>query len=398
MLRKLSNFSLPKITLWRTIVALIMVAGLYATYARCAMSFARATHLTDAQPWGLWVGIGTLCGVGLSAGGFAIAAAVYLLGFERYRPVLRASVLVSFLGYSSVIAGMMYELGLPWRIWHPIVMWNRASMLFEISWCVMLYSTVLALEFSPALVEKIPWTGVRNWYLKWHHEILIGLVMAGVVLSSLHQSFLGGLYLLTKGKLDPLWYSPNLTTLFYLSAIPAGLAVTIMALYLSIRSLDVKLDPKILSEVSRVIAPLLAIYGIFRVVDLAKNEALPYLFMWREETLSFWLEVALLVIAPIVLLSIDKVRNDPQRLYWTCAVIVGGFMTNRVDVSVTGLQRSSGVYYVPQWTEFAATLMVMTLAALVFRYAVIYLDILPKNTAKMPPRFRWAMKGAAAEA
>ncbi|MGA9640127.1 MAG: NrfD/PsrC family molybdoenzyme membrane anchor subunit [Terriglobales bacterium] len=398
MLRKLSNFSLPKITLWRTIVALIMVAGLYATYARFAMGFARATHLTDAQPWGLWVGIGTLCGVGLSAGGFAIAAAVYLLGFERYRPVLRASVLVSFLGYSSVIAGMMYELGLPWRIWHPIVMWNRASMLFEISWCVMLYSTVLALEFSPALVEKIPWTGVRNWYLKWHHEILIGLVMAGVVLSSLHQSFLGGLYLLTKGKLDPLWYSPNLTTLFYLSAIPAGLAVTIMALYLSIRSLDVKLDPKILSEVSRVIAPLLAIYGIFRVVDLAKNEALPYLFMWREETLSFWLEVALLVIAPIVLLSIDKVRNDPQRLYWTCAVIVGGFMTNRVDVSVTGLQRSSGVYYVPQWTEFAATLMVMTLAALVFRYAVIYLDILPKNTAKMPPRFRWAMKGAAAEA
>ena len=375
-----------------------MVAGLYATYARVAMGFARATHLTDAQPWGLWVGIGTLCGVGLSAGGFAIAAAVYLLGFERYRPVLRASVLVSFLGYSSVIAGMMYELGLPWRIWHPIVMWNRASMLFEIYWCVMLYSTVLALEFSPALVEKIPWTGVRNWYLKWHHEILIGLVMAGVVLSSLHQSFLGGLYLLTKGKLDPLWYSPNLTTLFYLSAIPAGLAVTIMALYLSIRSLDVKLDPKILSEVSRVIAPLLAIYGIFRVVDLAKNEALPYLFMWREETLSFWLEVALLVIAPIVLLSIDKVRNDPQRLYWTCAVIVGGFMTNRVDVSVTGLQRSSGVYYVPQWTEFAATLMVMTLAALVFRYAVIYLDILPKNTAKMPPRFRWAMKGAAAEA
>ena len=96
--------------------------------------FAKATHLTDPQPWGLWVGFGTLCGVGLSAGGFAIAAAVYLLGFERYRPVLRTAVLVSFLGYKSVIAGMMYELGLPWRIWHPIVMWNRHSVLFEVSW------------------------------------------------------------------------------------------------------------------------------------------------------------------------------------------------------------------------------------------------------------------------
>ena len=390
--------TLPKITLWRTIVALIFLAGLYATYARFALGFAKATNLTDPQPWGLWVGLGTLCGVGLSAGGFAIAAAVYLLGFERYRPVLRAAILVSFLGYSSVIAGMMYELGLPWRIWHPIVMWNRASVLFEVSWCVMLYSTVLALEFSPALVEKIPWIGLRTWYLRWHHEILVGLVMAGVVLSSLHQSFLGGLYLLTKGKLDPLWYSPYLTTLFYLSAIPAGLAVTVMALYLSVRSLNVKLDPGVLGEVSRVIAPLLALYGIFRVVDLSKNGALHYLWMWREETLSFWLEIGLFVIAPLVLLNLPKVRNNPQNLYWTCATVVGGFMANRLNVSITGLQASSGVYYVPKWTEFAATLMVLTFAVLVFRYAVIYLDILPKNVAKIPPQLRWTVKDAAAQA
>ena len=117
--------TMPRLTLWRAIVAAIFALGLYATYARFFLGFEKATNLTDPQPWGLWVGLGTLCGVGLSAGGFAIAAAVYLLGFERYRPVLRAAVLVSFLGYSSVIAGMMYELGLPWRIWHPIVMWNR---------------------------------------------------------------------------------------------------------------------------------------------------------------------------------------------------------------------------------------------------------------------------------
>ena len=389
---------MSKITLWRTIVAVIFAAGAYGTYARFALGFSRATNLTDPQPWGLWVGLGTLCGVGLSAGGFAIAAAVYLLGFERYRPVLRAAVLVSFLGYTSVIAGMMYELGLPWRIWHPMFMWNRASMLFEICWCVILYSTVLALEFSPALVEKIPWSGFRSWYLKWHHEVLIGLVLAGVVLSSLHQSFLGGLYLLTKGKLYPLWYSPSLTTLFYLSAIPAGLAVTVMALYLSIRSLNVKLDPRVLSEVSRVIGPLLALYAIFRAVDLSKNGALPYLWAWREETLSFWLEIGLFVIAPLVLLSRAKVRNDPQSLYWTCALVVAGFMANRLNVSITGLQASAGIYYVPKWTEFAPTLMVLTAAVLAFRYAVIYLDILPKNGTKLPPQLRWTVKGATAEA
>src|SRR6266568_4140774 len=335
----------PIITMWRVVVAIIFAAGIYATYARFALGFSQSTHLTDPQPWGLWVGLGTLCGVGLSAGGFALAAGVYLLGFERYRPVLRAAVLVSFLGYSSVIAGMMYELGLPWRIWHPIVMWNRHSVLFEVSWCVMLYTTVLALEFSPSLVEKIPLRGFREFYLKWHHKILIALVLVGTLLSSMHQSFLGALYLITKGKLDPLWYSPYLTTEFYLSAIPAGLAVTIMALYLCVRSLNVRLDVKILSDVSRVIAPMLALWGVFRILDLITHDATPYLFLWREETLSFWLEMTLFVIAPLLLLTRNKVRNTPQYLYWTCALVVMGFMANRLNVSITGLQATSGVYY-----------------------------------------------------
>jgi Ni/Fe-hydrogenase subunit HybB-like protein len=293
-----------------------------------------------------------------------------------------------------VIAGMMYELGLPWRIWHPIVMWNRHSVLFEVSWCVMLYSTVLALEFSPALVEKIPWVGLRTLYLRWHHNILIALVLIGTLLSSMHQSFLGGLYLITKGKLDPLWYSPSLTTLFYLSAIPAGLAVTIMALYLCVRSLNVKVDMRICSDVSKVIVPMLALYGVFRLVDLIRNDAIRYLWMWREESLSFWLEIALLVILPIILLNQDKIRNNPQSLYWTCSLVVMGFMANRLNVSITGLQASSGVYYVPKWTEFAATLAVLTAAVLAFRYAVIYLDILPKN----PQQPRWMVPSAAAEA
>ena len=274
---------LSKITLWRTIVVLILAAGCYGAYARFALGLHDSTHLTDGQPWGLWVGLGTLCGVGISAGGFAIAAAVYLLGFERYRPIVRVSVLLSFLGYLTVVIGMMYELGLPWRIWHPIVMWNRHSVLFEVSWCVMLYTTVLSLEFSPALIEVIPWKAFREFYLKWHHEILIGLVMVGAVLSSLHQSFLGGLYLLAKGKLDPLWYSQYLPTLFYLSAVPAGLAATIMVAYLCTRSMNARIDPIILTEMSQVIAPLLYVYALFRGIDLFTHGGAAYILQWRQE-------------------------------------------------------------------------------------------------------------------
>jgi Ni/Fe-hydrogenase subunit HybB-like protein len=388
----MTKFRFPAITLWRVIVTAIFAAGAYAAYARFFLGFQRSTNLVDAQPWGLWVGLGTLCGVGISAGGFAIAAAVYLLGFERYRPVVRAAVLLSFLGYLSVIVGMMYELGLPWRIWHPIVMWNRTSVLFEVSWCVMLYTTVLTLEFSPALIEKIPWRRVRDLYLNWHHQILIGLVLVGAVLSSLHQSFLGGLYLLAKGKVDPLWYSQYLPTLFYLSAIPAGLAATIMAVYLSMRSLNARVDPKILIEMSQVIVPLLYVYALFRGIDLYTHGGASYLWTWRQETLLFWFEIATFVVLPIVLLGRDCVRNNPQSLYWTCALVVMGFITNRLNVAVTAFERSSGYYYVPKWTEFALTLATVAAAAVAFHYAVLYLDILPKN----PPAKKWMVGTVAA--
>ncbi|MGA9076229.1 MAG: NrfD/PsrC family molybdoenzyme membrane anchor subunit [Candidatus Sulfotelmatobacter sp.] len=384
----------PNISFWRTIVALIFAAGIYSMYARFALGFKAATNLTDPQPWGLWVGLGTLCGVGLSAGGFAIAASVYLLGLDRYRPILRTSVLISFLGYCTVCIGMMYELGIPWRIWHPIVMWNRHSVLFEVSWCVMLYTTVLALEFSPALIEKLPWAKPRDLYLRWHHSILIALVLAGTLLSSMHQSFLGGLYLITKGRLDPLWYTPYLTTMFYLSAIPAGLALTIMAIYLCVRSLNVRVDMSILSDVSKVIAPLLAMWGVFRFVDLISRDTIGYLWMWREETLLFWLEIALLVIIPLILLNQQKVRQNPQYLYGTCAVVVMGFITNRLNVSITALQASSGIYYVPKWTEFAATLATIAAAVVAFHYAIVYLDILPKN----PPPQKWMASSVPARA
>jgi Ni/Fe-hydrogenase subunit HybB-like protein len=169
-----------------------------------------------------------------------------------------------------------------------------------------------------------------------------------------------------------------------------------MALYLCVRSLNVRIDLTILSDVSRVIAPLLALWGLFRGVDLITHDATPYLFLWREETLSFWLEIILLVIAPVILLSRDKVRRNPQYLYWTCSLIVMGFIANRLNVSITGLQASSGVYYVPKWTEFATSLAVLTMMVLAFRYAVIYLDILPKNQPVQ--RERWMVAEAPARA
>lgn len=387
----------PKITLWRIITLAIFAAGFYACYLRFLRGWQASTNLTDLQPWGLWVGFGTLCGVGLSAGGFALAGAVYLLGMERYRPILRASILLSFLGYSTVCTGMLYELGLPWRIWHPMIYWNGHSVLFDVSMCVMCYTSVLLLEFSPFVVEKIPWPKVREFYLHWHHKALIGLVLAGVLLSSMHQSFLGGLFLIAKGKVYPLWYSPYLTTLFYLSAIPAGIAMLIIALYLCVRSLNVKIDYSLMEELSRVMGVMLGIWGVFRFLDLAKQHNLGYLFLRQKETAFFWVEIALLCIIPVILLSQSRVRHNPQSLYWTSASVVMGFMANRLNVSITAIDAMTGANYTPKWPEFALTMAVLAAAIVVFRLSVIYLDILPK---KKPERetVRWIASNTPAEA
>ena len=384
---------MKKITLWRAIAAVIFAAGIWSTYLRFFAGWRAATNLSDGQPWGIWVGVATLCGVGLSAGGFAIAGAVYLLGMERYRPISRAAVMIAFLGYLSVVVGYAWELGLPWNFWHPLVMWNRKSVLFEVVWCIILYTTVLALEFSPVLIEKIRSVRLRQRILEWHHRLLIGLVLVGVLLSSLHQSFLGGLFIIFKGKEYPLWFSNYQTTLFYISAIPAGFAMVIIALYLSMRSLGVKLDFSILKDFSRVITPLLVIFALFRFVDLSKQGATHYLFLPVSETFYFWLEILLLVVVPVVLFNIDKVRNTPIGLYWASVITVMGFITHRINVSITALERSTGTHYVPKWSELAVTVMLVTAAIIAFRWAVLHLKIFPRAERST----RWMAEPASAD-
>ena len=381
------------ITLWRVITAIILVTGIYATYLRFFVGFRASTNLSDQMPWGLWVGLGTLCGIGLSAAGFGISAAVYLLNMERYHPILRASILISFLGYMTVCVGYLYEIGLPWRFWHPIVMWNHRSVLFDVCVCIMTYTAVLTFEFAPAVIEKLPWRRFRETVLRFHHKILVAVVLAGVLLSSMHQSYLGGLYLIARGKVHPLWYSQYMHAMFYLSAIPAGLALTVMAIYLSMRSLNVRVDFSILSDCGRMIQLLLIVFVFFRALDLTANQAWTYAFQRTSEAGYFWLEMLLFAAIPIFLLSHQHVRSNPARLYWSCAVVVAGFIVNRLNVSINALQSAMGAHYVPKWTELASSVLVIALGVIAFRYAVIYLDILPKLT-KRPKAFTgWVSNG-----
>src|SRR5450759_2938186 len=293
-----------------------MLSGLYATYLRVMYGLGGSTNLSDRFPWGLWIGFDILCGVGLAAGGFTLAAVVHIFNLERYKPIARPAILTAFLGYVLVIVALMFDLGRPYRIWHALVMWNPHSVMFEVAWCVMLYTTVLFLEFLPAVFERLGWRSP----LKYLRVALIPLVILGVILSTLHQSSLGSLYLIVPHKLHPLWYTPLLPVLFYISAITAGLAMTIFESWHSSRAFGRQLELPLLAGLARVLAVGLLVYLVVRFMDLSQRGVLWMALQPRTESYLFVLEICLMAL-PMLLLFRRHVRWNPRALY-ACAVMV----------------------------------------------------------------------------
>ena len=364
---------LPRLTFWRLVALAILALGVYATVIRFTKGLGASTALSDQVPWGLWIGFDVMCGVALAAGGFTISAVVYIFKIERFRPIIRPTLLTAFLGYILVCVGLLFDLGLPFRIWHPLVMWNHHSVMFEVGWCVTLYTTVLALEFAPIVLERFH----LERPLKIAKAITVPLVIAGVLLSTLHQSSLGSLYLIVPQKLHPLWYSPLLPVFFYLSAIALGCAMTIFESFLSLRAFRKSLDLELLTPLGKVAAFVLTGYLLLRGIDLQRRGALGLAFEPTYEGRMFLTEILLGAVAPIILLSIGRIRRNQVGLFVSSLLVVLGFMANRMNVATTGLEAASGTNYFPSLTEIAVTASIVTAGFITFGLAVRFLPIFP---------------------
>ncbi len=362
-------------TFWKSVFLVLMVAGLYSTVMRFAFGLGAATNLSDKFPWGLWIGFDVLCGVGLAAGGFVVAAAVYVFHLDDYKALIKPAVLTAFLGYVLVVFALLFDLGRPWNIWHPLVMWNPHSVMFEVAWCVMLYTTVLALEFSPIVFEKFKLEKAN----KMVHSIIVPLVILGVMLSTLHQSSLGSLYLITPEKTYPLWYSGNLPFLFFLTAVAVGPAMVIIESFLSSRAFHREIELPILSRLGKVSAVALAVYLVLKIEDIINYNLTPYLFTFNLEGILYWSEIIAGILLPIVLLVIPQVRTSKRGLFYSAILIVTGFVLNRMDVSITALERHYGVNYFPSWMEISITLMIVAVGFGAFALAAKNLAVFPKE-------------------
>jgi Ni/Fe-hydrogenase subunit HybB-like protein len=272
-----------------------------------------------------------------------------------------------------VCIALMYDLGRPYRIWHPLVMRNPHSVMFEVAYCVMLYTTVLGLEFSPIVLERFN----LEKPLKIVRAALIPLIILGVILSTLHQSSLGTLYLIMPEKLHPFWYSPLLPVFFFISAIAVGLAMTIFESSMSSKHFGRQLELPILQELGRVLVVVLCVYAILRLEDLLHRGVLKLTLQPGYEMYLFWLEILLSVIAPLLLLSQKNIRTSAHGLYLAAVLVVLGFITNRLNVSITGLESAAGMHYIPKGTEIAVTGAIIAAGFALFGLATKYLPIFP---------------------
>jgi len=370
-----------KYTFWKLVFLALMAAGFYATIVRFTQGLGRSTNLNDQFPWGIWVGFDVLCGVMLAAGGFTLTAAVHIFNIKRLRPIVRPTVLTAFLGYILVSIALMFDLGRPYRIWHPLVMRNPHSVMFEVAYCVMLYTTVLSLEFAPIVLERFN----LQRPLKIIRGVLVPLVIGGVILSTLHQSSLGTLYLIMPEKLHPFWYSPLLPVFFFISAIAVGLAMTIFESSMSSKHFGRQLELPILQELGRVLVVVLSVFGILRFEDLLHRGVLKLMLQPSYEMYLFWLEIALSLILPLALLSQRRIRQSANGLYVAALLVLLGFVTNRLNVSITGLESSAGMHYIPKWTEIAITRAIMAAGFALFGLAVKYLPIFPAEQHSQKP-------------
>jgi len=348
------------------LVALVLL-GVVVISLRLARGLGATTNLSDGVPWGLWIGFDVVAGVALAAGGFTIAAAVYIFGLERYKPVIRPAILTAFLGYSLVAVGIALDIGRPYRIWHPIVFWQERSVMFEVAWCVILYLGVLALEFSTSVWERLRWARLVNFL----RMIIIPLVIFGVILSTLHQSSLGSLFLITPEKLSPLWYTPLLPYLFFISAVGIGLAMVILESFISAKVFKRGLELDVLTGLAKGAAVVWTGYLAIRFWNLIATGSL-WEFTWNAQGILFLVEVGVGMLLPVLILAIRRLRSSPGWLFAAASLLVGGAILNRLNTSLMGFPTTWRLGYFPSWMEFAVTISLISGALLAFKLAVKY--------------------------
>jgi Ni/Fe-hydrogenase subunit HybB-like protein len=371
------------------VLILLAVNGLMFLAGRFFFGIGSVTHLSDQYPWGLWIAIDVAAGVALAAGGFTTAALGHVMHLEEYHAVIRPALLTAMLGYTFVAIGVCVDIGRWYFVWHPLVMWNGSSALFEVGICVMIYMTVLYIEFLPLVTErfigKVNLPGILKNLNRPVERLLRALdrglsktmfvfIIAGVVLSTLHQSSLGTLMVIAGAKMHPLWFTPILPLLFLLSAIAVGLPMVIFESTLAARSFKLKPETEILGKLGGMVAPILGVYLAFKLGDMVIRETFVYLTEFTTASVMWTIEVLVGIVIPLRMFLSPSVLKSPALTFTAAALVVFGVALNRINNFIVAYTPPYAVHaYFPSIGEISVTVGLIALLTLMYRaYVMIF--------------------------
>ena len=351
------------------VLGLLVAAGTVAGIWRLATGLGSTTALTDSVPWGIWIGFDFSL-IAFSGAAFTMAGLVYILRREEYRPALRPTVLTGLLGYMAVLVLLILDLGRPDRFYHFIIFWNLHSPLFEICWCVLLYTTVLTIEISPQILEKLH----REKWAHWVHKIIVPVAIIAVTLSSLHQSTLGTLYLNMVHRLSTLWFTPILPVLFFVSAVMVGLSMGAISYLVATRVTGRPIDDRVFEGLAHAAGWVALFYLVLKVGDLALAAEVPALLAFDVASRRMWVELNPVLLSTVLLLA-PQLRQDRRSLGAGLVLLAAGVLLNRFNATLFAQIAQGGSSYAPHPAEWISTIGVIAAAMLAWLMGVRVLHI-----------------------
>ncbi len=386
----------PLFTPGTYILLTLMGIGFSFGLTRMFAGLSAVTNLDNFFPWGIWIAVDVACGVALAAGGFTTAAFVEIFGKHKFKPLLRPAILTAWLGYAMVAIGLMFDLGRFWNIWRPLFNWQGNSGLFEVAMCVMAYLTVLTIEMSPSFLEgfkeRIDQNKAGSKLLQHlekpllviHRAVKVVLpifILAGVVLSFMHQSSLGTIILIAPTKIHSLWFTPLLPLLFLMSAVMVGFPMVFIESLVASKVFGRISEMHLLEKMAKLVPWFIGLYGLVKFGDLVVRFNSIDFIGNPVYTITFVIEILAGVVLPFFLFTRSWVRRSRSLLFFSSLLVIFGLVLNRINVYLVAYDPPFATSkYFPSIGEIFFTVGMVATIMFLYRIVVTFFPVVQRCT------------------